>query len=216
MVELFDGLGFATSAEVAAVGRDRVELRPVGVPLADRVPPVQITLATALPKGERCDWLVEKATELGIARLVPLRTERSVVDPRAAKLDRLRRLVIEASKQCGRNRLMALDEPVSWSELLRIVPGSLRYLAHPGGLAFQVFPAHLGGKEVCLAVGPEGGFSDEEVAAAREAGWCVIGLGVTLLRIETAALVGCARLLALGDPLSPEEQKQWEDGWVIP
>ena len=73
-------------------------------PIARRA--CRLTLATAVPKGERFDWLVEKATELGVDRLVPIVTERSVVDPRAAKLDRLRRVIVEASKQCGRNRLM--------------------------------------------------------------------------------------------------------------
>src|SRR4051812_23439804 len=106
VVEVFDGRGTALRAEVAGVGRDRVELAVRGGPLPDRVAPCLLTLATAVPKADRFDWLVEKATELGVARLVPLRTERSVVDPRATKLDRLRRAIIEAAKQCGRNRLM--------------------------------------------------------------------------------------------------------------
>src|SRR5262249_5827936 len=81
VVEVFDGKGFATRAEVIAVGKRQVELRPVGPPLPSREPGVRVTLASAFPKGERADWLVEKATELGVGRLVPLVCERSVVDP---------------------------------------------------------------------------------------------------------------------------------------
>src|SRR5262249_14951791 len=86
VVELFDGRGFATRAKVAGLARDRVELIGQGEPLPDREARCRLTLASAVPKGERFDWLVEKATELGVARLVPLLTERSVVDPGAAKL----------------------------------------------------------------------------------------------------------------------------------
>ena len=76
------------------------------------------TLATAVPKGDRFDWLVEKATELGVDRLIPIVTERSVVEPGSTKLSRLRKSIIEASKQCGRNRLMVLESPVRWEPLI--------------------------------------------------------------------------------------------------
>ena len=91
-VEIFDGRGSAIRAEVADLGRDRVELVVLGPAVSIREPRCLLTLATAVPKGERFDWLVEKATELGVARLTPIVTERSVVDPRSAKLDRLRRV----------------------------------------------------------------------------------------------------------------------------
>ena len=79
-----------------------------------------LILATAVPKGDRFDWLVEKATELGVTRLVPIRAERSSVDPRPAKLDRLRRLVVEACKQSGRSRLMEIAETVAWADWLGV------------------------------------------------------------------------------------------------
>ncbi len=196
-VEVFDGLGFATRAEVVEIGKDRVELRPVGQPLPDREAPVHLTLATAVPKGDRFDWLVEKATELGVARLVPLRTERSVVDPRGAKLERLRHVVVEASKQCGRNRLMAIESPTSWGELLgRVGRNTVRLVAHPGGLPFAGWPQPPRGGSAVVAVGPEGGFTDAEIEAARAAGWGKLGLGATLLRVETAGLTAVARVMA--------------------
>lgn len=195
-VELFDGRGAASTAEVTSVGRDRVELIVVGEPLADRVLPCRLTLATAVPKGERFDWLVEKATELGVARLLPIVTERSVVDPRAAKLERLRRHVIEAAKQCGRNRLMELDRPIPWATLVAAGEGDVRLLAHPGGLVRGSWPLGRQAQSVILAVGPEGGFTDAEVNEARDRGWSIVGLGPTILRIETAGLVGCSSIFA--------------------
>jgi 16S rRNA (uracil1498-N3)-methyltransferase len=96
-VEVFDGRGSVYRAEVSGLGRDRVDLTIRGVGPSGRPTACRLTLATAVPKGDRFDWLVEKATELGVARLVPLVTERSVVAPRSAKLDRLRRVIVEAS-----------------------------------------------------------------------------------------------------------------------
>jgi 16S rRNA (uracil1498-N3)-methyltransferase len=138
-----------------------------------------------LPKGERADFLIEKLTELGVTAFTPLQTARSVVHPSDAKRDRLRRHVIEASKQCGRNVLMELRALASWTDLLRCddLPGH-RVLAHPGTLE----PVALPGTNTIAAVGPEGGFTDEEVAAALTAGWVAVGLGPRLLRVETAAL----------------------------
>jgi 16S rRNA (uracil1498-N3)-methyltransferase len=198
VVEVFDGAGWAASAEVIEVGKDRVDLVVRGEPLADRTAACRLTLATAVPKGERFDWLVEKATELGVERLVPIVTERSVVDPRATKLQRLRRLVVEASKQCGRNRLMVLDRPIAWDLWLKEpLLATQRLAAHPGGAPPQVWTRARRGGEVALAVGPEGGFTEDEIASARAAGWEIASLGTTLLRIETAGLVGCAAILAL-------------------
>ncbi len=196
-VEVFDGRGSAWAAEVRTVGRDRVVLEVVGAPLPDRAAPCRLTLATAVPKGERFDWLVEKATELGVARLIPLVTERSVVDPRPTRIDRLRRAIVEASKQCGRNTLMELDRPHRWEELVRQPLGAHRWLAHPGEVPASGWPRPRQGESAALAVGPEGGFTDAEVEAARGSGWQVIALGATLLRIETACVAGCAALLAL-------------------
>ena len=197
VVEAFDGRGAAWRAEVRAIARDRVDLAVLGPADPGRVAPCELTLATALPKGERVDWLVEKATELGVARLVPLRTGRSVVDPRAGKIDRLRRLVVEAAKQSGRARLMEIADPLPWPDLLRRDGSPIRLIAHPGGAPATAWPRAGRARAAVLAVGPEGGFTDAEVDAARAAGWLTAGLGATLLRIETAGLAGSAVVLAL-------------------
>lgn len=195
VVEVFDGKGGAWSARVVAIARDRADLEVVGGRLPDRLAARRVTLATAVPKGERFDWLIEKATEIGVARLVPLATARSVVDPRNAKLDRQRRRIIEASKQCGRNTLMKLEKPTAWVDFIQESAETARYLAHPGGDS-GALPKLPYGDQLTLAVGPEGGFTETEVAHARESGWQLISLGKTLLRIETACVVGCSILLA--------------------
>ena len=204
VVEVFDGQGFASRAEVVAVDRSRLELRSIGEPLPDRVAPVVLTLASALPKGDRVDWLVEKAVELGVARFVPIVTSRSVVDPRPAKVNRLRRAVIEASKQCGRNRLMVVEPPIPWADLLGFEDQGTRLIAHPLGESYPRWPRIMVGSAATIAVGPEGGFTDNEVEEASKRGWTRVSLGATLLRIETAGLVGTARVFAQAEGASTE------------
>jgi 16S rRNA (uracil1498-N3)-methyltransferase len=126
-------------------------------------------------------------------------TERSVVDPRSAKLDRLRRVVIEASKQCRRNDLMEVAPPTAWNSLVESARPSTRLVAHPGGVAIASTGWKPGTGSAILAVGPEGGFTDLEVAQAVEAGWAKVGLGPTILRVETAGLAGCSTILALSE-----------------
>jgi 16S rRNA (uracil1498-N3)-methyltransferase len=196
-VEVFDGCGFVVAAAVVAVVGDSVELDVVSQTLSGRYPPCFVTLATAVPKGDRFDWLVEKATELGVVRLIPLVTDRSVVEPRDSKLARLRRLIIEASKQCRRDRLMVLDDPVPWTRYVASCPESIRLLADPDGSPPGRWPPLGRGRTLVLAVGPEGGFTTEERARADQAGWHTINLSVYTLRIETACLAGCSALLAL-------------------
>jgi 16S rRNA (uracil1498-N3)-methyltransferase len=150
-----------------------------------------VTLAVALPKGDRQKWLVEKVTELGVTRLIPLKTERGVAQPAEQAIVRLRRSVIEASKQCGRNVLLEITEPMAWPKLAAREKTALRTMAHPGGgtphelmgNAAESNPAGM-----IAAVGPEGGFSPAEVELAQVSGWHRIGLGRSILRIETAAL----------------------------
>ena len=194
-VELFDGRGLGVVAKVEAIGRDRVDLEATGI-VADREPGIGLSLLVAVPKGDRFDWLVEKATELGVRRLVPLRASRSVVDPRSSKLDRLRRAILEASKQCGRNRFMTLEEPMAAAEAFARETSSLRLMAEAGGAPVSRWPALAAGDAAALAIGPEGGWTGAEIEAARASGWSLVGLGPTRLRVETAALAGAAIVLS--------------------
>jgi 16S rRNA (uracil1498-N3)-methyltransferase len=196
VVEVFDGKGHGTRAEIVKVEEGSVELNAIGPPLADPSPAFPLTLATAVPKGDRFDWLVEKATELGVERLIPIVTERSVVEPGHSKIERLRRAIIEASKQCGRNRLMILDTPVRWVQLAGLYSDSIRFLADPDGRPTIQWPVIPPECSVILAVGPEGGFTPSEKLIADQMGWATIRLSSTMLRTETAGLAGCAALFA--------------------
>ncbi|MDG3006286.1 RsmE family RNA methyltransferase [Paludisphaera mucosa] len=195
LVELFDGRGFAVAARVATAGKDAVALEAEGPPLPDRESACSIEVGTAVPKGDRFDWLVEKAVEIGVARVVPLVTERSVVDPRGSKLDRLRRTIVEASKQSGRSRLMDLSPPEALGAFLGRADG-LRLLADPAGVPCHAWPPIAPGVAVRLVVGPEGGLTDEETEQAVATGWIRVRLTASILRIETAVLAGAAAILA--------------------
>jgi len=191
-VVLFDGSGAEFPAVVQRVGRSKVELAVLSGEQVDRELPFEVTLGVALPKGERQKWLVEKAVELGVTRIVPLRTQRGVAQPVKQALARLRRAVVEASKQCGRNRLLQIHQPQSWPEFVQSGGGApCRLLAHPEGfhkVAHLPVPRDFPDR-VLLAVGPEGGFADEEAALAVAAGWHTVDLGPRILRVETAALL---------------------------
>jgi len=187
---LFDGTGVEFAAEVTAIGRRDVTFAILDRRAVDRESPVALSLGVALPKGDRQKTLVEKLTELGATRLTPVVTERSVAAAKGSSLDKLRRLVIEASKQCGRNRLMEITEPLTLEEFFRAAPEGERLIACPGVGAGAMWPTS---RSVAVLVGPEGGFSEAEVAAARDAGWRSISLGERVLRVETAAIAIAAR-----------------------
>lgn len=196
---LFDGSGAEFVARIVAAGKREVELEVVERREPLRELPFSLTLAVALPKGERQKWLVEKATELGVTRLVPLVTARGVAQPVEAALDRLRRGVIEASKQCGRNRLLEIGEPRTVLDYVRAVPeDAIRLLADPAGDWLEP-PASVPA-DLQIAIGPEGGFAPEEVAAAIAAGWRLVSLGPRILRVETAALMLAAWATAIPPP----------------
>jgi 16S rRNA (uracil1498-N3)-methyltransferase len=206
VVEVFDGRGGGHRARVAVIAKKQAVLE-VEAPLPEPAPfPLAITLATAVPKGDRFEWLVEKATELGVARLVPLRFERSVVEPRSNRLDRLRRRVVEACKQCGRLKLMEVAELTPLSDYLAGEPASARFLAHPGGQPLAGLAALNPGAAVSLVVGPEGGLTGEEVALCEREGWCPVSLGPTILRVETAALAAVAGRLARVNPVVEQDR----------
>ena len=188
-VTLFNGDGREYAAEVVAVDRKRATLHVREVLDISRESPVNLTVASALPKGDRADYLVEKLTELGVTHFIPLVTVRSVVVPKATTVEKLARVVIEASKQCGRNRLMTVGPPTTWRDFLTRRDG-VQLILHTAGGGPLTPPSFSAG--VTVAVGPEGGFAPEEIAAALEAGRAVLSLGPRVLRVETAAVVAAA------------------------
>ena len=190
-VEVFDGRGLVVSAEVVTIRKRDVELRIVAA-RREACPAREVILGTAVPKGDRFDWLIEKATELGVTRIVPLITSRSSVDPRDSKLDKLRQTVITACKQCGRNHLLELSPVTAWADFVsHEFPNRAAFIAH---LSSDARPLGLGVSTLdhqpstVFAIGPEGGFTEEEVELAVAAGAKPISLGPLVLRIETAAI----------------------------
>jgi 16S rRNA (uracil1498-N3)-methyltransferase len=183
---LFNGDGHEYPARVASVDRRAVTLEVLGVQSPQRERGCILEVAAPLPRGDRAAFLLEKLTEIGVTDFVPLQTARNVVHPREAKLEKLERHVIEASKQCGRNVLLRVGPLTPWAEYCRRegLP-TRRLLGDPAGPE----PPTASAADAAIAVGPEGGFTEEEIGQAREAGWVLVNLGPRILRVETAAIV---------------------------
>ncbi|MHB8728326.1 MAG: RsmE family RNA methyltransferase [Sulfuricaulis sp.] len=191
---LFDGRGGvarATLLHVAPQARAldlRIEERRV-----EPAPRPKIHLACALPKGDRQSTLLDMAVQLGMAGFTPLECERSVVKPGAGSAARWRRICLEACKQSRRTHLPAIDAPAKPREVVRraIARGGRVWMAHPGARAIPAASAVNQGSstDITIMVGPEGGFTEKEVAQAGADGAGLVALESVILRIETAALV---------------------------
>lgn len=207
-IMVFDGSGAEWLGRVTAVTKSAVEVELLEQRAAEPVAST-LTLAVALPKGDRQKWLVEKCVELGVARLVPLLTARGVAQPVENALARLKRAVIEASKQSGQLRLLEIAAPREWSEYVRnslTQTTQIRCVAQPHRaaetrevLADVPLAAQTAlwrtprewlqpAAERIAAIGPEGGFTTSELRTAIDAGWQLLDLGPGILRVETAAL----------------------------
>jgi 16S rRNA (uracil1498-N3)-methyltransferase len=189
-VTVFDGLGRRAEAEVLTVSRDRVllKIRDFQTPPA---PLPAITLAQAIPKGKNMDLIVQKAVELGIARIQPLVTKNTIVHPGEGKSDKWRRTALEACKQCGQDTLPQIADPLPFGRWIASpdeLPG-LRLIASlaPGAKPLrETLRAHPGTTAATLLVGPEGDFTAEETQQALDAGFLPVSLGDIVLRVETA------------------------------
>ena len=191
---LFDGSGVEFPARVQQIGRSTVELAVIERREVDRELSFRLVIGVALPKGDRQRWLVEKLAELGVTTVVPLVTARGVAQPSGNALQRLRRAIVEASKQCGRNRLMAVREATTLEAfLMEPSDGRTKLIAHPRTAAVSSV-CSTAADDVAVAIGPEGGFTDEEVSRAGACGWHCISLGARLLRTETAAVAIAASI----------------------
>jgi 16S rRNA (uracil1498-N3)-methyltransferase len=195
---LFDGAGGEVEAEVIRVERTETELA-LGARRTVAGPAVSLTLLCAVPRGPRMDLLVQKTSELGVARIVPVLTERSVARPGAERADgkraRWEKIAREAARQCGRADLPIVDPPVALAEALAAQGLPSRRLALFEGERSRSLRAALEGAQpeaTALLIGPEGGFAPAELAVARAGGFEAVGLGERILRVETAAIVAVA------------------------
>jgi 16S rRNA (uracil1498-N3)-methyltransferase len=205
-VALFgDGREFeAELVQVGALVRARL-LREAPAEPAQRT----LTLYQALIRPNRFEWLIEKGTELGVTRFVPLLTQHTSFRPAdigRARFERWQRIAVEAAEQCGRRLPPQFAKPVAYSGSLTQAPGRLVFAWEGLRSATGLDELGLGegAAEYSLFIGPEGGWTEAEVHAARSAGAVFLGLGPTVLRSETAALAAIALLLlASRHPLSP-------------
>ncbi len=193
----FDETGTEYECRVAAVSHNAATLTIVQK-LADQIEsPLELTLAQALVKGDKFDWVIQKVTELGTSRIVPLLAEHSVaVHKRELRGDRLtarwQRIALEAVKQSGRRRLVEITQPVNLAAFLANDNSALRLiLSETTGKRLN----ELAGSRpvsVSIAVGPEGGWSQGELSQAQMSGAVPVHLGPRILRSETAAVAGVA------------------------
>ncbi len=199
-----DGAGGRFSAEVVRAQGEHVELR-LTAELPPNEPPVRLTVYPGLPKSDKLEFMVQKLTELGAAACVPVVMARSVARPDARdgekRRERLERIAREAAKQCRRARPAEVDAPLDWPRALERMAGH-ELLIVPwegaGSLRMGELRAECpGAKDIAIAVGPEGGISEEEVAALRAHGARVVTLGPRILRAETAVVASAALAMAL-------------------
>jgi 16S rRNA (uracil1498-N3)-methyltransferase len=186
-IVVFDGSGRRAAAEVSTVGKRDVVVRLAGEILLDPPPP-PFTLGVALPKGDRAVWLVEKCVELGVGAIVPLQAVRSVAGAGDSKLEKLRRAALEACKQCQRSWLPVITDPEPLAAFLA------RRSAEEEGFFLDLPPSEEVNSKAprFAAVGPEGGWTDEERGLAEQGGWRRVSLAPYVLRVETAAIAVAA------------------------
>ena len=202
-IVLFDGQGSEASCEIIAIGKKRVELTIVNRTSADRSLSIELTMAVALPKNDRQKFLIEKLVELGVSRLIPVQAERSVAAANKKVIQRIEKQIVEACKQCERNRLMQVTEPMTFEQIKdwsnqQPEPARL-WIADPyNGVSIASVNDEVAAdqgnteKHELVAIGPEGGFSDSEIARAVERGFQLLRIGPTILRVETAAIASAA------------------------
>ena len=199
-VVLFDGDGGEYAGRLAQRGRREAVVALERFSGREAESPLAVTLVQGLAKGDRMDLVVQKATELGVARIVPVFTAHGAFRLNAERAESRRshwqRVAISACEQCGRNRIPAVDMPELLMDRWERLPEGPGVVLQPGA-AGSAKELALKAGPVTLLVGPEGGFSGEEIAEARRRGYRGIGLGPRVLRTETAALAALAVLQAM-------------------
>jgi 16S rRNA (uracil1498-N3)-methyltransferase len=188
-VSVFDGDGHEWRCRIGTMGKksaELVELTPMTPTSAES--PMSLAIAAALLKGEKSDLVIQKSVELGVDTLIPLQTERGDMSLKdlGSRLERWRRIALEATKQCGRAKLMTVAEPLSFGSFLQKTADqtTIMFSEREGGSFAQIEVE----QKVCAVIGPKGGWDDAELNSARSAGILIVTLGGRILRAETAAI----------------------------
>jgi len=196
-IMIFDGLGKSYKGKILTANKSFIEGRIISS--SYKMPSFTINLYTAIPKGERFEWLIEKAAEIGVVKIVPLITKRSVqLGVSENKLARFEKISISASSQCGRNDIMKICEPQDFKSACKNAAGDKNFI---NILPWEsqdekIFIPNLFKKEAKfpllaganIFIGPEGGFEENEISFAKQAGIITVSLGENILRTETAAI----------------------------
>lgn len=207
-----DGEGYEYEGDIGECSRDKVTVKVIVVRKSLSEPPIQVVLAQGFPKkAESLELVIQKATELGVSRVVPLITERTVARPKDDKLDsrlkRWKRIALEAAKQSQRARVPVVDKPLDLIGFLETVPRDALCLIpwemekNVGIKEILDWEVKNGfSRTVAVLIGPEGGFSEQEVDEARKAGAIPVSMGPRILRTETAGITAMGIILyELGD-----------------
>lgn len=200
---LFNGAGGEFAAVVTAIDKRRVTVAVGAFHGMEREPPLPLWLAQGISRGERMDYTIQKAVELGVSRIIPLFTAYCGVRLDGERLAKRQQhwqgVAVSACEQCGRNRIPHVDAAIPLAQWLAAPGEGLRVVLNPEAAhSLTQLPAPTG--PVTLLIGPEGGISDQELTLAKEAGYLALRLGPRILRTETAAVAALAAILgAWGD-----------------
>lgn len=195
---LFDGDGNCADGEIEKIEGKTVFVKARGRYASESEPALKITLFQGIPKNPKMDLIIQKATELGVTRIVPVNTKRIVAKiDKDAKIERLQRIAFEAAKQCGRAFVPAVEAPVSFDKAIEMMQeldaAIIPYECEKDGRLADCIPNKIG--SLGIIIGPEGGFEEAEVEKAEKAGVRRVTLGKRILRTETAGLIASALCL---------------------
>ncbi len=191
-LKMLDGTGTVYSAKISEIKKERVICDILSSRNEEKTPEVKVTLAQCLPKAKKMDLIVQKCTELGAQRIIPVLSERSI--PRSGKLERWKKIAKEAAEQSGRSFIPEISPLTKFEDLLKmknefdlaLIPWELEKRTTLKKVLTTHHPNHL--TTILILIGPEGGFSRDEVERARSAGFIAVSLGPRILRTETAAM----------------------------
>ncbi|MEK7376066.1 MAG: 16S rRNA (uracil(1498)-N(3))-methyltransferase [Candidatus Margulisiibacteriota bacterium] len=192
----FDGKGTEYLCSITSIEKDLVKTRIISSKKADTEPAVKITLVQALPKSSKMDYIIQKAVELGVHKIIPVSTERTIA--KGTKLERWKKIAKEASEQCGRAIIPEVSLTMNFNEFLCMSMNfDLKLIPWENEKQISlksVLKKHSDAQNIALLIGPEGGFSAQEVKEAVEQGFKPVSLGKRILRAETAGVAAIAMI----------------------
>ncbi len=198
---VFNGMGDESEAEIVEIKDNRVKVEINQKKTISKENTIEMDIAFAIPKGKRSHLLIQKCTELGVHKLIPTNYERSVVklkDDCSVKIEKWKKIAIEASKQCGRNTITEIGEVVDFDNILKAIesydlPLFACSQSDSNNLKISL-QEHPKVNSIISFIGPEGGFATNEIEMAKRAGCKFVSLGQRILRVETAAIAVSAIL----------------------